>query len=76
VLAEWRIRQKHTAFALRNAPDAAPIVTPIEVESERIYVILGGPLDTGNRDLWNCLRKMRKHVLQLMPILAVERDWV
>jgi len=68
VLAERRIRKKYAALAFRNASDAALVVTPIKLEAERIDVILSGPLDVAYGDLWNGLRKVRKHVLEVTPI--------
>jgi hypothetical protein len=60
VFAERCIREEHTAVPLGNALDPALVVTPVELEPERIYVILGGPLDIANRNLWNCLGKVRQ----------------
>jgi hypothetical protein len=59
---------QHTAVPLGNAPNPAFVVTPVEPEPERIYVILGGLLDIANRNLWNRLGKVRQHVPQLTPI--------
>jgi hypothetical protein len=65
VLVERRIRQEDTALPLRDASDAALIVTPVEMEAEHIHVILGGLLDIADRNLWNRLWKVREHVLHL-----------
>lgn len=53
---------------LRDAPDSALVVAPVETEPEHIHVILGGLLDTANGNLWNRLGKVREHVLQLTPM--------
>jgi len=58
VSAERRIRQEHAAVALRYAADAAFVIAPVEMEPERVYVILGGLFDIANRNLWNRLGKV------------------
>src|SRR5262249_10294296 len=53
---------------LRDAPDSALVVTPIEMEPEHLYVVLGCLLDIGNRNLWNSVGKVGEHVFQPTPI--------
>ena len=69
-LAERSIRQEHAAPSLRDAPDPTLVVTPVEMEPERIYVILGGFLDIANGNLWNRLGKVREHAIQLTPVCS------
>jgi hypothetical protein len=64
-MAERCIGQEHAALALRDAPDPALVVTPVEMESEHVHVILGGLLDIANRNLRNRLGKGREHVLRI-----------